>query len=167
MPAECLLAYRGAWCAGNDQLFVRPPACCARQEEASTSGKDDEGAADAGDGARSAAGAEDDGADTWRRAAREVARLHAQRHPGAPLAISGDELAEVLRSAASGAVDVLQQSLDPPHFCARPTVPRPTSAAIPAQSVLVLQSLVPTRRLQLERAACDAHLYEKQREVRR
>ncbi len=54
--------------------------------------------------------------DAWRKAASEVTRIHNQRNPHQPMALSGDELAKVIRSAATGALDLLQQSLKP-NFC--------------------------------------------------
>lgn len=54
--------------------------------------------------------------DAWSRAAKEVTRLHNQRNPDRPIPISGDELADVIRSAARGALDMLQQGFASP-FC--------------------------------------------------
>jgi hypothetical protein len=60
--------------------------------------------------------------DAWRKAASEVTRIHNQRNPDQPMAISGEELAKVIRSAATGALDLLQQSLKP-NFCKRLEAP--------------------------------------------
>ena len=85
------------------------------QDGASTSGA----GPDRGAGANSGTSGEPGSQDPWRKAAAEVARMHNARNPGAPMGISGEELAEVIRNAATGAIDVLQQSLHPPEFCAR------------------------------------------------
>ena len=84
--------------------------CCAQEEDTpSTSGQDDP---------------EGNSNDAWRRAASEVARLHNERNPDQPMAISGEELAKVIRSAATGALDLLQQSLKP-NFCESPPLEAP------------------------------------------
>ncbi len=84
--------------------------CFAQEEDTpSTSGQDDP---------------EGNSNDAWRRAASEVARLHNERNPDQPMAISGEELAKVIRSAATGALDLLQQSLKP-NFCESPPLEAP------------------------------------------
>ncbi|CAL8470008.1 g9550 [Coccomyxa elongata] len=87
----------------HDSYRKLPNPTAAQEEEdtPSTSGQDDpEGKSN----------------DAWRKAASEVARLHNERNPDQPMAISGEELAKVIRSAATGALDLLQQSLKP-SFC--------------------------------------------------
>ena len=44
-------------------------------------------------------------------------RLHNLNNPNTPLPISGDDLADYIKNAASGALDVLQQSYSVPSFC--------------------------------------------------
>ena len=50
-------------------------------------------------------------------AAAQVHRLHNLNNPNTPLPISGDDLADYIKNAASGALDVLQQSYSVPSFC--------------------------------------------------
>ena len=55
---------------------------------------------------------------TWPSlAAVQVHRLHNLNNPNTPLPISGDDLADYIKNAASGALDVLQQSYSVPSFC--------------------------------------------------
>ena len=55
---------------------------------------------------------------TWlSHAAVQVHRLHDLNNPNTPLPISGNDLADYIKNAASGALDVLQQSYSVPSFC--------------------------------------------------
>ena len=55
---------------------------------------------------------------TWLSlAAVQVHRLHNLNNPSTPLPISGNDLADYIKNAASGALDVLQQSYSIPSFC--------------------------------------------------
>ena len=47
----------------------------------------------------------------------QVRRLHKLNNPNSPLPFSRNELAEVIKNAATGALDVLQQSYATPNFC--------------------------------------------------
>lgn len=50
--------------------------------------------------------------------AMQVKRLHKLNNPNSPLPMSGNELAEVIKNAATGALDVLQQqTYHVPNFC--------------------------------------------------
>ena len=44
-------------------------------------------------------------------------RLHKLNNPNTPLPVSGSELADVIKNAATGALEVLQQSYSMPNFC--------------------------------------------------
>ena len=47
----------------------------------------------------------------------QVKRLHKLNNPNTPLPMSGNELADVIKNAATGALEVLQQSYSMPNFC--------------------------------------------------
>ena len=50
----------------------------------------------------------------------QVKRLHKLNNPNTPLPMSGNELADVIKNAATGALEVLQQSYSMPNFCEPP-----------------------------------------------
>ena len=64
--------------------------------------------------------------DTMSIPCAQVKRLHKLNNPDTPLPMSGNELADVIKNAATGALEVLQQSYSMPNFCELPPLP-PTS----------------------------------------
>ena len=68
-------------------------------------------------------------------------RLHNLNNPNTPLPLSGNELADVIKNAATGALEVLQQSYSMPNFCEPPCL-------APVSSPPLLRSLSPQQMQQ-------------------